>query len=82
MLWETHVPQATLWVTFGARLRSVPLSLLGGLVAPLAAKDAQGLRNGSAWGPFGPPTSPRDALRTLLRNACGYILTSGGVYPP
>ena len=61
MLLRTHVPQTTLCVTFGARLRSVPLSLLDRL---LAAKAAQGLRNGSAWGPFGPPTSPRDALQT------------------
>ena len=42
-----------------------------------AAKAAKGLRNGSVWGPIGPPTSPRDAFQTLLRHACGPILTSG-----
>ena len=37
MLLATHVLQTTLCVTFGARLRSVPLPLLGHLVAALAA---------------------------------------------
>ena len=72
----THVPQTTLYVTFGARPRSIPLSLLDPLLATWAAKAAQGLRNGSAERPFGLPTSPRDALQTLLRHARGYIETS------
>ena len=76
MLLGTHVPQTALCVTFGARLRSVPLGLLDSLLAARAAKAAQGLRNGSGWVPFGPPTSPRDALRTLLRHARNCSQTS------
>ena len=49
MLWETCVPQTTLGVTFGARLRSVPFSLLGRPSAALTTKVAQGLQNGPAW---------------------------------
>ena len=79
MLLGTHVPQPTLYVTSGARRRSIPASLLDRLLAAWAAKAAQGLRNGSFWRPFGLPRSPRDALRTLLRHACGYIRTSGRV---
>ena len=79
MLLGTHVLQTTLCVTFGARLRSVPLPLLGHLVAALAAKNARGLRNGPPRRPFGPPTSFTSALRTLLWNACsslsvGYVV--------
>ena len=79
MLLETHVAETILCVTFGARLRSVPFSLLGLPSAARTAKVAQGLRNGHAWGPFEPPTSPKGALRTLPRQACGFILTSGWV---
>ena len=82
MFLETHVRQTTLCVTFGARLRSVPLSFLDHPLAARTAKAAQRLRNGSACGPFGPPTSPKDAQQTLPRHACGFILTSGWVSSP
>jgi len=82
MLWGTHVPPDTLGVTFFARLHSVPPNLLGRLLAARSAKAAQRLRNGSGWGPFGPPRSPRDALQTLLLRARGYVLTSGSLSPP
>ena len=62
MLSRTHVRQTILRVTFGARLRSVPLSLLDRLLAAKATKAAQGFRNGPTSGPFGPPASPRDAI--------------------
>ena len=76
MLLETHVPQTTLGVTFGARLRSIPLGLLDRPVGHFDPKAAHGLRNGSIWRPFGTPTSPKDALHTLPGHACGFILTS------
>ena len=76
MLLETHVPQATLGVTFGARLRSIPLGLLDRPRGHLDPKAAQGLRNGTARADFGPPTSPRKSLRTSPQHACGFILTS------
>jgi len=79
MLLGTHVPQPTVCVTFSAPRRSIPASLLDRLLAAWAAKAAQGLRIGSFWRPFGQPRSPRDALRTLLRHARGYIRTSGRV---
>ena len=75
----THVPQTTLHVAFGARRCSIPLGILDRLLGHLDPKAAQGLRNGSAWRPFGPPTSPKAALRTLLGHARGYIETSGRV---
>ena len=81
MLLETHVHQTTLGVTFGARLRSIPLGLLDRPLGHFDPKAAHGLRNGSIWRPFGPPTSPKDALQTLLGHACGFILTSSpGIY--
>ena len=81
MLLETHVPQTTLGVTFGARLRSIPLGLLDRPLGHFDPKAAHGLRNGSIWRPFGPPTSPKDALQTLPGHACGFILTSSpGIY--
>ena len=79
MLWETCVPQTTLGVAFGARLRSIPLGLLDRPLGHLDPKAAQGLRNGAARAPFGPPPSPRNALRTLPRHACGFILTSSWI---
>ena len=82
MLWGTSVPQTPLGVTFGARLRSIPLGLLDRPLGRLDSEAAQGLRNGSACGPFGPPTSPKDAQQTLPRHACGFILTSGWVSSP
>ena len=82
MLWETCVPQTTLGVAFGARLRSIPLGLLDRPLGHFDPKAAHGLRNGSIWRPLGPPTSPRDAFRTLLQHARGYILTSGRASSP
>ena len=79
MVLETPLALTTLCVTFGARLHSVLLSLLGRPSADWIAKVAQGLRNGPAWGPFGRPTSPKDALRTSLRHARAYIQTSGRI---
>ena len=76
MLLETHVPQTTLGVTFGARLRSIPLGLLDRPLGHFDPKAAHGHRNGSIWRLFGPSTSPRDALQTLPGHACGFILTS------
>ena len=58
MLLETHVPQTTMGVTFGARLRSIPLGLLDRPLCHFDPKAARGPRNGSIWRPFGPPTSP------------------------
>ena len=75
----THVPQTTLCVTFGARHRSIQLGLLVRSLGPLDPKATQGLRNGSAWRPFGLATSPKDALRTSLRHARAYIQTSGPI---
>ena len=66
MLWETCVPQTTLGVTFGARLRSIPLGLLDRPLGHLDPKAAQGLRNGAARAPFRPPTSPRNASGPYL----------------
>ena len=76
MLSGTHVPQTTLYVASGARRCSIPLGILDRLLGHLDPKAAQGLRNGSAWRPFGPPTSPKAALRTLLRHARNYSQTS------
>ena len=64
MLLGTRVPQTILCVTFGARRRSIPLSLLDRLLGHSDPKTAQGLQNGSAWRPFGLPTSLKDAIRT------------------
>ena len=79
MLWETCGPQTTLGVAFGARLRSIPLGLLDRPLGHLDPKAAQGLRNGAARAPFGPPTSARHALRTIPQHACGSILSSSRV---
>ena len=79
MLWETCVPQTTLGVAFGARLRSVLLGLLDRPLGHLDPKAAQALRNGAARAPFGPPTSPSNALQTSLQHACGFILTPSRV---
>ena len=51
-----HVLQTTVCVMFFARRRSFPWSLLGGLLAPSAARTGRDLRDGAA-----PPgiTSPR-----------------------
>ena len=76
MVLGTHVLRTTLCVTFGARPRPLPAVPLERLFGQLGAKTAQGLRNGSAERPFGLPTSPRDALQTLLGHARGYIETS------
>ena len=79
---STPVHQTTVCVTSGARRRSVPLRFLDRLLAAWTAKAAQILRNGSACGPFGPPTSPKDAQQTLPRHACGFILTSVRIFFP
>ena len=79
MLWETCVPQTTLGVTFGARLRSIPVGLLDRPLGHLDPKTAQGLRNGAARAPFGPPTSPWNALRTSFQHACDSIFSSNRV---
>ena len=72
---HTHVLRTTLCVTFGARPRPLPAVPLERLFGQLGAKTAQGLRNGSARRPFGPPMSPTNVLRTLLRHARSYIRT-------
>ena len=77
MTFGTHVRQTALCVTFGARCPSVPPNLSDRLLDDSGAKTAQGLRNGSAWRPFGLPMSPRDALRTILRHA-GRVPSVGG----
>ena len=76
MVLGTHVLRTTLCVTFGARPRPLPAVPLERLFGQLGAKTAQGLRNGSARRPFGPPMSPTNVLRTLLRHARSYIRTS------
>ena len=76
MFLETHVPQTTAGVTFGARFRSIPLGLMDRPLCHFDPKAARGPRNGSIWRPFGPPTSPKDALQTLPGHARGFILTS------
>ena len=80
MLPRTHVPRMTVCVTFRARLRSIPLSLLDRLFGHLGRQGRPRLpedfRNGSAERPFGLPKSPKDALQTLLRYARAYIQTS------
>ena len=48
MLWKTSVPQTTLGVTFGARLRSVPPHLLDRFLGARTANAARAFRNGSA----------------------------------
>ena len=74
----THVPQTKLYVTFGARPRSIPLSLLDRLFGHLGRqgrpRTPERFRRATVW--VGLPTSPRDALQTLLRHARGYIETS------
>ena len=79
MLWETCVPQTTLGVAFGARLRSIPLGLLDRPLGHLDAKAAQGLQNGAVRAHFGPPTSPSNALRTSPQHACDSIFSSDRV---
>ena len=74
---DAHVRQTPLCVTFGARRPSVPPTLSDRLLDDSGAKTAQGLRNGSAWRPFGLPMSPRDALRTILWHA-GRASSVGG----
>ena len=76
MVLGTHVLRTTLCVTFGARPRPLPAVPLERLFGQLGAKAAQALRNGSARRPFGPPMSPTNVLRTLLRHARSYIRTS------
>ena len=81
MLSGTHVPQNTLCVTFGARHRSIPLGVLDRTLGYLDPQGHPVTPNGSAWRPFGLPTSPKDALQTLLGHACGFVLTSSpGIY--
>ena len=79
MLSGTHVPQTALCVTFGARHRSIPLGLLDRTLGYLDPQGHPRTPNGSAWRPFGLPTSPKDALRTSLRHARAYIQTSGRI---
>ena len=53
MLWGTHVRQTALCVTFGARLRSIPLGLLD---RPLGHLDS---RTGPPGDPLGRQRRPR-----------------------
>ena len=73
----TPVPPTAVSVTFGARRRSASLRLLDALSGIRSAKAAHGVRNRSLRPPFRPSTSPRDALRTLLRHA-GRVSSVGG----
>ena len=80
MLLGTLVRQTTLSVTFGKRRRSIPVGLSdlmfdhsGHASRPKTPKRH---RNGLAVRRFGVPPSPRDAIRTLLWHAHGYIRTS------
>ena len=79
MLSGTHFLQSTLCVTFGARHRSIPLGVFDRTLGHLDPQGNPGTQNGSAWRPFGLPTSPKDALRTSLRHARAYIRTSGRI---
>ena len=72
----THVPQTALRVSFGARPRSIPLSLLDRLFGHLGRQGRPRTPERSAERLFGRPTSPSDALQTLLGHARGYIETS------
>ena len=83
MLLGTLVRQTTLSVTFGKRRHSIPVGLLdrildhsGHASRPRTPKRH---RNCSAERLFGVPPSPKDAIRTLLWHARGYIQTSSQI---
>ena len=80
MVWDTCVHETILCVTFGARLRSVPVRLLDDLLGHFVRQGRPRTPERLAKRPFEPPTSRSDALRTLLRHARGYVRTSGQVY--
>ena len=83
MLWSTFVRQTTLSVTFGKRRRSIPVGLLDRSFDhsnhASRPRTPERHRNGSAERRFGAPPSPRDAIRTLLWHARGYIQTSSQI---
>ena len=62
--YDLYVREMTLCVTFFARLCPGPFGHLGRSLVTRSAKAAQGFRYGSDQGPFGRPTSPKDAFRT------------------
>ena len=71
-----HVLQTTLCVTFFARRRSVPSSILGGLLAPSAARTGRDIRDGTAPPgitspsvPEAPQVNHKTPLRALLESA-------------
>ena len=76
MVWDTCVHETILCVTFGARPRSIPFSLLDALFGHLARQSRPRQAKDSGTVPPSDPTLPRDALQTLLRHARGYIETS------
>ena len=71
MLLTTSVPQTTLCVTFGARLRSLPFSLLGRPSAARTAKVAQRTperaRLGTIWATDVAQGCPPDLASACLR---------------
>ena len=79
MVWDTCVHETILCVTFGARPRSIPFSLLDALFGHLARQGRPRPPEDSGMVPPSDPTLPRDALQTLLRYARGYIETISGV---
>ena len=83
MLLGTLVRQTTLSVTFGKRRRWIPVGLLNRILdhsgQASRPRTPKRHRNGSAERRFGVPPSPRDAIRTLLWHAHGYILTSSQI---
>ena len=62
MLLGTHVPQTMLCVKFGARLRSVPVRLMGYLFGNFVRQGRSRTPGLLAKRSFGPPTSRRNDL--------------------
>ena len=66
MILGTHVPQTILCVTFGARLRSVPVRLLDDLFGNFVCQDTPRIPERLAKRPVGPPPLRMDAFRTCF----------------
>jgi len=83
MFWGTFVRQTTVSVAFGKRRRSIQVGLLDRILDhskhASRPRTPKRHRNGSAERRFGVPPSPRDAIRTLLWHARGYIQTSSQI---
>ena len=80
MLWDTHVPQTFMGVTFGARRRSSPLGLWDRLLGHSDPQDRRRTPERFRLAPVWALTLPQDDFRTLPRHARDYIQTSGRAF--